>query len=215
MAVHTRIGAGPDGASRNKGGDASGYFAPRISGEEDASVIECPSWTLIARSLGTAIELIAIPGRSSSDTDSKEQYYLRGFIQMPEGAEVTNIAFYGDNGISSLSPKLNDDAQPIKEGRQSLALVVKCTDSQTPEMKEELWAFKYDDIPFRKFDLKRSHLKNEVIISAAEFELSECASLMNVQDEGYNDDENVIVPKSEFNFCQVHNFIFTFMMPFS
>lgn len=193
MAIHTRIGAGSITSSSSKRDDTDGFFLPRTTVEEDASIVECPFWTLIARSLGTTIEFIALPGGTSVEQDVSDGFYLRADLMIPEDSEVTNIAFYGDDGKSSLSPNANEDSA-IKEGRQSVGFVVKCQDSLSQEVSEELWVFRYDDILFRKFDFKRN-LKSEVTISATEFNENECTVLAMSDEE--SGDSSVIVPKSE------------------
>ena len=193
MAIHTRIGAGPDATSDKKRGDKSGFFVPRTN-EKDASIEECPFWTLLARSLGTSIEFIAIHGCTSFEPDTRTEFYLRANLMIPEGSEVTNIVFYGDDGISSLSPDLNNDSE-IKEGRQSLGLIMQCVDSVSSETREELLVFRYDDMIFRKFDFKRNS-DDEVIVSATELNKDECTFLVMLDDEK-DDASSIIVPKSE------------------
>ena len=197
MAIHTRIGAGSNvSASGGKGGDASssGFFLPRTNNEEDTSIAECPFWTLLARSLGSSIEFIAIPGCTSFEQDANDGFYLRANLMIPEGSEVTNIAFYGDDGNSSLSPNLSDESK-VKEGRQSVGLVIKYNDSMSQEVREELLLFQYDDVIFRKVESERN-AKNEIIIPATDLNSEEC-TFLTMSDEEENDDRNAIVPKSE------------------
>ena len=207
MAIHTRIGAGSTvSASGGKGGDtSSGFFLPRTNNEEDTSIAECPFWTLLARSLGSSIEFIAIPGCTSFEQDANDGFYLRANLMIPEGSEVTNIAFYGDDGNSSLSPNLSDESK-VKEGRQSVGLVIKYNDSVSQEVREELLLFQYDDVIFRKVESERN-TKNEIIIPATDLNTEEC-TFLTMSDDEENDDRNVIVPKSELTFdsCRVHNF---------
>ena len=107
---------------------------------------------------------------------------------------MTNIVFYGDDGISSLSPDLNNDSE-IKEGRQSLGLIMQCIDSVSSEIREELLVFRYVDMIFRKFDFKRNS-DDEVIVSATELNKDECTFLVMLDDEK-DDASSIIVPKSE------------------
>ena len=207
MAIHTRIGAGSaDVSASGKGGDTSnGCFLPRTNNEEDASIVECPFWTLLARSLGSSIEFIAIPGCTSFEQDANDGFYLRATLMIPEGSEVTNIAFYGDDGNSSLSPNLSEESK-VKEGRQSVGLVIKYNDSVSQEVKEELLLFQYDDVIFRKVESERN-TKNEIIIPATNLNSEEC-TFLTMSDDGESVDRHVIVPKSEltFDFCVVYNF---------
>lgn len=195
MSIHSRIGAGSSANTGGRGDDANGFFMPKTNNEEDASIIaECPFWMLLARSIGTTVEFIAIPGRITDwEPAANEEFYLRANLMLPESAEVTNIAFYGDNGISSLSPILNDNAT-VKEGRQSLGLVLALTEPVSGEVREELWVFKYDDIIFQKFSLKRN-AKNEVIISAADLSKDASTDVMPSGD-GEGGAGSIIIPKS-------------------
>ncbi|KAL7532675.1 hypothetical protein ACHAXR_010339 [Thalassiosira sp. AJA248-18] len=191
MAIHSRIGAGSDATSSGKGDSPSGFFVP-MTRNNDPRVEECPFWMLLARSVGIAVEFIVVPGGTSFETGANEGFYLRANLMIPEGYEVTNIAFYGDDGISSLSPDLNDDSE-IKEGRQSIGFVVKCIDSLSREGREELWVFQYDEIIFQRFDSKRNS-KNEVIITANELNEVEC-TFISMPDDEEGDASSAIVPK--------------------
>jgi len=199
MSIHTRIGSGANAASSSYGaqqGETSGYFLPRTSQEEeDETIADCPYWTLLARSLGpNQVELIAIPGSTSfGQEDGDDEFYLRSEVMIPEGYEVTNIAFYGDDGNSSLSPDLNEESK-VREGRQSVGFVIKYIDTLSQEVREELWLFQYDDITFQKFKSKRNIMKNEFVISATAPNEQECTFLTISNDED-NDDRHCITPK--------------------
>lgn len=198
MAIHSRIGAGSSANIGGRGDDVNGFFMPKTNNEEDSTIIaECAFWMLLSRSIGTTVELVAIPGRiADCEPAANEEFYLRANLMLPESAEVTNIAFYGDNGISSLSPILNDNAK-TKEGRQSLGLVVALADPVSGEAREELWVFQYDDITFQKINLQRN-AKNEVTISAADLSKDSCISVMS---SNASDNEegagSIIIPKCE------------------
>jgi hypothetical protein len=192
LSVHTRIGAGySDFSLRDTSSDARCFFHPKTS-EDDPAIEECPFWTVLARSLGTAVELIAIPRCSRFEPDTR--FYLRAVMVMPEGHEVTNIEFYGDDGNSSLSPSLDEDSE-IKEGRQSLGFLVKCYDSVSQETRMELWLFPYDDVLFRKFDVK-TNVKNSVTILGKVVNNRESIRLI-LSDNEECDAGRAIVPKSE------------------
>ena len=194
LAIHTRVGWGAvDTPHDSKGDDINGFFLPRTV-NDDVSIDDFPFWTLIARSLGRTVEFIALPGRFSIESDDSEGFYLHANLMIPEDSEVTNIAFYGDDGNSSLSPNLNEDSA-TKEGRQSVGFVINCTDSVSQEAREELWVFKYDDIVFRKVDFKRN-LKSEVIISGTELNENKSThvAMADVDKKGAS---SIIVPKSE------------------
>ncbi len=192
VATHTRIGAGSSTSSGDDGDEAKGFFLPKTVGE-DPAVVKCPSWTILARSLGTHVEFLALPGGASFDSGGGNGgYYLRADLMIPEKYEVTNIAFYSDDGNSSLSPKLDEDSE-IKEGRQSVGFIVKCLGSESQETRDELWLLRYDDIMFRKFDITKN-AKNEAIIHGTNLD-EKMGTVLSLSDEDGN--ESTIVPKSE------------------
>ena len=205
LSVHTRIGAGySDSSSRDTSSDARGFFLPKTN-EDDSAVEECPFWTVLARSLGTAVELIAMPGCSRFEPDAR--FYLRAVMAMPEGHEVTNIEFYGDDGNSSLSPTLDEESE-IKEGKQSVGFLVNCDDSVAQETRTELWLFRYDDILFQKFDIK-ANAKNEVTILATAIDERNSIRLI-LSDNEDCDAVSAIVPKSELVvYCTIQIYVVT------
>ena len=163
---------------------------------------------IFARSLGRGsgiVEVVATPSSSGFgldlDTDS-QSFYLRAALMMPENCEVTNIAFYGDNG-SALSPSIHVDAEST-EGRQSLGLIVErtmLTSEGDIAAEEELWVFPYDDISFRMFDSSNT-TKNEMIISSAPLN-DDCCIKLCASDpvDAVDDTSDVsgnVVPKRKF-----------------
>ena len=153
MAIHNRIGAG------GKECHARGSFVPRTDDENIASIMQCPCWTLLARSLGPTIEIILVPGTRYSELDSVTEFFLRAQLVLPDDSEVTSLVFYGDDGISSLSPHLDKE-----EGSQSLGFVMKCRDSLSGETTEELCVLSYDNLLFQRNLFKRG--KSEITIPA-------------------------------------------------
>ena len=150
--------------------------------------------------------MIVIPGCSRFKQDAT--FYLRAVILLPEGYEVLNIEFYSDDGNSSLSPPSIDENVDINEGRQSVCFLVKCTNNYTDstlqqqqQQRTELWLFRYDDVQFRKYDFdKNSSMTNEVTIQATpSSDESNYMRFVISGDEMIDDDDNVIVPKSEFD----------------
>jgi hypothetical protein len=194
MSVHTRIGAGYSNASiRDSRNDTRRFFLPQML-HYDPAVEECTFWTVLARSLGSAIELIAIPGCSRFEQDSA--FYLRAVMMMPEGHEVIRIKFYGDDGNSSLSPNLDEDSD-INEGRQAIGFLVECNDPMSQEERTELWLFRYDDMIFQKSHFERTTAKDEVIVHDAAVDKRQCIRL-TLSDEEVRDVSGAHVPRSEF-----------------
>lgn len=206
MAIHTRAGMGANAPpSGNTQDDTSGFFQPKMNNEEDMSTAACPFWTLLARtrvSLTNSVEFIALPGYTSFGQDAADGFYLRSEIILPKGYEVSNIAFYGDDGNSSLSPDLNDETQ-VKEGRQSIGFVITSNDELSQEVQEELWLFQYDGIVFEKVESKRN-IKNEVVIPNTESNERVCTylTMSHVED---SDESNRITPKSEYHIMPFAN----------
>ena len=122
---------------------------------------------------------------------------------------MTNIAFYGDDGHSSLSPNLNENAE-VKEGRQAVGFVVKCTSSFSHDVQEELWVTPYDDLSFKKYDFKINS-KNEALIRGTD--PKEACAVPICMDDTARDD-GAIFPKREFAasaryfmiICTTHSF---------
>ena len=184
VAIHTRRGAG---SSYSR--DTSGYFLPN-SNEADPSIDNCPSWMLLARLVGSTIELIAIPGYA----DVAKGFFLRAVLLLPEGCEVTNIAFYGDDGYSSLSPNLSESA--VKEGRQAIGFVVKCTTLASQDVREELWITPYDDLTFKKYEFNVNSNNDATIRGTSPSE--EAWAVPIVIDDAAEDTTSSIFPKREF-----------------
>lgn len=150
-------------------------------------------WMIIVRSVkeGKCVEINAIPG------DAPATFYLQAGLTLPDNHKVSNIAFYGDNGNSSLSPNLDIDAV-TNEGRQSLGLIVerkKCLPDGAEELHQELWLVKYDDISFEKFDFASSSDK-QIGIAGVDFGRDNCIHLQPLE-SSHDVDDVVMVPKSK------------------
>ena len=137
------------------------------------------------------MEINAIPG------DAPASFYLQAGLTLPDDHKVRNIAFYGDNGNSSLSPNLDIDAV-TREGRQSLGLIVERKEvlpDGAEELHQKLWLFKYDDISFEKFDFTSSSGK-QIRIAGVDFSRDNCIHLQPLETSD-NVDNVVLVPKSK------------------
>lgn len=91
-------------------------------------------------------------------------FYLSCRLVMPETYCVKEIAFYGDDGNSSLSAA-TDDTGFGKEGRQAVGLLVSCpvTHDETEGFAEELWLVKYDRSPFHCVSLSLEAGDNSLV----------------------------------------------------
>ena len=141
------------------------------------------------------MEINAIPG------DAPASFYLQAGLTLPDDHKVRIIAFYGDNGNSSLSLNLDIDAV-TNEGRQSLGLIVERKEDLpdgAEELHQELWLFKYDDILFQKFDFTSSSDK-KIRIAGVDFSRDNCIHLQPLESSDDVDDL-VMVPKSKLVSC--------------
>lgn len=184
VAIHARRGAGCSDS-----GDANGYFLPKLN-EDHPFIVKCLYWLILARVIGSKIEFIAIP----SCAGFKPEFFLRTELMLPKGCDVTNVAFYGDDGHSSLSPNLNENSE-VKEGRQAVGLVVKLTSLISQDVREELWVTRYDDLLFKKYDFNMNS-KNEALIHGTKSNEEACATPIFIGDSAR--DEDAIIPKREF-----------------
>ena len=185
VAIHTRRSAGCSDSD-----DTSGFFRPQTN-DNDPSIEKCPFWLLLARVIGSKkIELIAIPGCTGFKLP---EFFLRIELILPGGCDVTSIAFYGDDGHSSLTPNLTKNAE-VKEGRQAVGFVVECTSSSAHEVREELWVTPYDDLIFKKYDFNMNS-KNGAFVRGTNPNEA-CAVPMSVDDVVR--DDNAVFPKREF-----------------
>jgi hypothetical protein len=135
-AVHPRMGL--ETVSRADSGSPLGALVPKIS-HEDSMFSYARQWTVIAlpRLLGEqqeAVQLILLP------TGEDKDFLLSRCLLLPRFFEVKEIAFYGDDGRSSLMS--GKDAECDKEGRQRLGLLLEHNSEQ------ELWLIEYDRLLF-------------------------------------------------------------------
>ena len=151
IGLHTRIGAGCDDPS----GD--GHFSPQVAG--DNVHLQNPYWVIVARTIAlcfgsNALEIIAIPSdmlnTANETAPENPSFCLQTRLLIDRECEVVSMAFYGDDGNSSLSPNL-DIYGESKEGRQELGLIVR------NGINEELWKFHYDDVVFDICELRATH----------------------------------------------------------
>lgn len=176
------------------------------------SLGSCRHWSIIARTANfhgacDSVALFAIPLFQNADDDygveDNEQlcripFYLAARLVLPSSCQVKEIAFYGDDGNSSLSA--GDDSGTGEEGRQSLGLLVSHSikDQDVDVYSEELWIIRYDDVVFQH--VARSPAARNELTAGLEENLIVKESTINVQPlmgvEG-KDDGAVIVARSK------------------
>mmetsp|Transcript_9209 Transcript_9209/g.17790 ORF Transcript_9209/g.17790 Transcript_9209/m.17790 type:complete len:1083 (+) Transcript_9209:64-3312(+) len=184
LAIHTRRGAWS--SKHNHGGIDEGitpntFFKPHILNMNDGMDRYRRNWMILARSLGRGeiVEVVAIPGCDASENHKCEyfpDYYLRSSLNLPDHYEVTNIAFYGDDGNSSPHPHL-DTGTPVR--RQALGLTVRHAQPTSEEgtvFDEELWIVHYDSVLFQRFESNNT-VKSELAVTDCPLSAGCCASL--------------------------------------
>eukprot|EP00956_Cyclotella_meneghiniana_P011698 scaffold16470_cov61-Cyclotella_meneghiniana.AAC.9 len=161
IALHTRLGADSNDPV------GKGFFSPQLK-DGQVSSVKSPYWIMAARTIALApgekvLELIAMPTdvlATSSDDEG-------------EVPSVISMAFYSDDGNSSLALNLDIDAES-KEGKQSLGLVVK------NRCKEELWKFQYDNVLFVEREV---NIVDKTICITSRVDAHSCPILSMLEDE--------------------------------
>ena len=173
------------------------YFLPHVSDHcyphlPSTGLNASRHWFVIAQSFGSTIQLFALPvGRKNpaedgiepySDIDDEEDsmsnrilpsFYLTARVDLSKDGnqvvpgKIIQLAFYGDDGKSSLSS--GQDRGTGKEGRQKLVLLYEdhnvAPKDEEPNSSVELWAFRYDQlawhvVPCDKMLVGPSHVDN-------------------------------------------------------
>jgi hypothetical protein len=81
-------------------------------------------------------------------------FYLTTEIVLPGGRRVLDIAFYGDDGKSSLASE--SDTEPGRERRQALGLLLAGEQTlASQEMPFELWVLPYDNLTYQAIAAKK------------------------------------------------------------
>ena len=157
----------------------------------------CRSWAVIARTSSfqkgqdNSVHLFALPlgwkTNSSIDFEINDEenfqvpFYLSCRLIMPQAYCVKEIAFYGDDGNSSLAAAA-DDAGTGKEGRQAIGLLVSCpvTEDDTEGFAEELWLVKYDRSAFDCVSLS-PEAGGDSLVTLKEGPLNDKSSVISIQ----------------------------------
>ena len=161
-AIHSRIG----GDANKLGSEAAHFFNPQLVYGDEYSVGYCRSWSILARVASfqggddNSVHIFALPldGKSSAffdnDTDEDEDcsmpFYLSSRLVLPPPYRVQEVAFYGDDGNSSLSAGA-DGSGTGQEGRQAMGLLVTCPSTkENGTFSEELWLVQYDQALYHR-----------------------------------------------------------------
>ncbi|GFH52388.1 hypothetical protein CTEN210_08864 [Chaetoceros tenuissimus] len=155
----------------------------------------CEHWNVVAISCSSKYEsmqllqLIAIP--TSEGNKESLCSYQTAFVAMPENYSLVKIAFYGDDGNSTLTAELSPS---FKEGRQALSLLLR-ENTEDGQGDEELWLFDYDELEFREIS---SSVDNSGSLSVRKFDsIFDSVQILSKDDnEGVEAKWRCIRPKS-------------------
>lgn len=170
-AIHTRLGGNQDNLVADDGDESAHFFCPRLA-SGDAPLVDCRSWSIIARAASfeggdnNSVQIFALPLDCRAvksmdedlDIDDGEHchipLYLTCRLVLPFPYKVKEIEFYGDDGNSSLSVGA-DNGSTGQEGRQSIGLLVTCpvTEDNAAQTAEDLWLVAYDQAIFRRVSI--------------------------------------------------------------
>ena len=175
IALHTRLGADSNDPV------GKGFFSPQLE-DGQVSSVKSPYWIIAARTIALSpdenvLELIAMPtdvlASSSDDEGEVPSVCLQAHFRVDNDCRVISMAFYSDDGNSSLAPNLDIDAE-TKEGKQSLGIVVK------NGCKEELWKFQYDNVLFVEREVS---IIDKTICITSRVDVHSCPILSTLEDE--------------------------------
>lgn len=163
VKIHHRQGCDTGSITETKG-----CFNPQVCGyEEDDSAFASRNWAIVAATSTlsaekNAIQLFAIPlGNKATDDDMEGDdevmdddstkldnisFYLTAQIILPSHYTIQDMAFYGDDGRSSLSSDV--DSGTGTEGRQALGLLLSQGVPGAGPVTQELWILRYDDLRY-------------------------------------------------------------------
>jgi hypothetical protein len=132
------------------------YFSPRAcakdSRPDEAETCYCRQWSIIVQAQENTVQLFGVPlgWRDPEDEDmefdeedsvgSSIPFYLAAKMTLPPGGSIRDVAFYSDDGKSSLSS--GNDSGTGKEGRQKLGILYQ----QDDESRLDFWLASYDDL---------------------------------------------------------------------
>eukprot|EP00536_Pseudo-nitzschia_multiseries_P008418 jgi/Psemu1/257216/estExt_Genewise1Plus.C_2130041 len=228
IATHSRIGR--DSASCVFWDDDEDeeenrtYFLPKIDPDSNhyanlspmSGLENCRQWFLIAQAHGATIQLFCLPlgwkqteddddfDRGDLDDENHDEndipFYLTSKLTLPEGGQVLQIGFYGDDGKSSLSSGI--DSGTGREGRQKLGFIYQ---KSFPSLAKELWTTSYDSISWQAIPF------DPMLLNASQVDTNCSQKVLQVSvGESRDDGEDVlfaqsrtISEESSVDFCEL------------
>jgi len=220
IAITTRLGRGGiDEESPASDDGESSFFCPTFD-EEDGEANDYREWSVTAEAVSDAshhsgfVQISAFPlswtdlHHDDEYTDDESQQhgiasscFWSCLLCLPDDCSVVELAFYGDDGKSSLGSVFDNGTG--KEQRQALALLVARTASSSSDAQQlELWIVPYDDASkcrFRRVPFEHVADGNLGLFVSAE-SLLETEATVQVKpldaDEYADDDETVLYAKT-------------------
>ena len=183
VAIQTRIGNEPsddesfdeDELEDYEEASNTTYFCPQVVDGSYSSNIYCRQWTIVSQAHDNIIQLYAIPLQQRTESlDTFAPFYLTTTLLFPTSTSITDIAFYSDDGKSSLSS--GNDSGTGKEGRQKLGILLQDTNQL------QVWLISYDSAQWQALPFKSTLIHPSDINSA-------CVCQVTALPEGADEDE--------------------------
>jgi len=181
VALHMRIGGDdlgtPDFSDDEDEDDQDGpktYFAPRVACEDGFKISYCRQWSLIASiQEKNTVQLFAIPlGWKDPDcpdllddmeSEDNTPFYLTTIMALPDTGCVRDVAFYSDDGKSTLAS--GNDCGSGKEGSQKLGILFQ------EEDRLDIWLVRYDDMVWQTLEYGSKFVDASTVDELAKCEL--------------------------------------------
>jgi hypothetical protein len=159
----------------------------------------CRQWFLIAQASKTIIQLFCLPlGWTQKDPDDNDtdrddiSYYLTAKLILPAEGYILQIAFYGDDGKSSLSSGM--DSGSGMEGKQKIGFIYQNSSSSSVT---ELWTTTYDSLLWQAVPF------DSMLLNASQVDSTCSRNIVPISLAEEYDEEEVLVAHSKFSFLQI------------
>jgi hypothetical protein len=190
VAIHARVGRDQVFGEEEEEEEELSFFSPRIAESTQSIAHDCRQWAIVAQAGhfssfgGDAIQLFAIPLGWRDGVQEEDElghfvptdvpFYLTTNLHLPVDCVVQDVAFYSDDGKSSLSS--GTDSGTGKEGRQKLGLLIR----QNHDKQLQLWLIDYNPLLWQAVSF-------ESILVNAENVLKECCAKVEPLNESNSD----------------------------
>uniref|UniRef100_A0A7S1ZX20 Anaphase-promoting complex subunit 4 n=1 Tax=Trieres chinensis TaxID=1514140 RepID=A0A7S1ZX20_TRICV len=176
FAIHKRIGLGPNDTKVDPNNESK-CFLPKVMTGDEVEHIHERDWIIlgiddVAPCGSNCVQILAIPCRNSKGGAARANppFCLSAKIILPPDCMVLDVAFYGDDGSSSLTSAADCDKGEGEEGRQALGVLI-AQEEEIPQensqlRSEELWLFRYDALPYQIITLPSVPTKKVAILNS-------------------------------------------------